>query len=148
MIDLVSRVRDKFAEHGYKWTGPRREIVEVLDGTQRRHLSAEELHGILQARGSKIGLATVYRTLELMAGVGMIHKLQFGDNRSRYEVADDDHHHHHLVCNSCDKVIEVSVDLLEALEHKIEADYDFSIFGHHLKVYGMCSACKKAGEDV
>lgn len=148
MPDLVSRVRGKFAEHGYKWTGQRREIVEVLDGCQSRHLGAEELHGMLQAQGRKIGLATVYRTLELMVNVGLLHKLQFGDNRSRFEVADEDHHHHHLVCNRCDKVFEVSVDLLEELEHKIEEDYDFSILGHHLKFYGICSACKNLREDV
>lgn len=148
MSDLISRTRQKFAQQGHKWTGQRREIVEVLDGAQSRHLSAEELHGMLQARGIKIGLATVYRTLELMVRVELLHKLQFGDNRSRFEVADEDHHHHHLVCNNCGKVFEVSMDLLEELEHKIEEDYDFSIFGHHLKFYGMCSACKKLGEDV
>ncbi|MGI6366602.1 MAG: Fur family transcriptional regulator [Bacillota bacterium] len=147
MPDLLSRARQKFALHGHKWTGQRREIVAVLDEDQSLHLSAEELHGILQERGQKIGLATVYRTLELMVDMGLIHKLQFGDNRSRFEVADEEHHHHHLVCNVCGKVYEVSWDLLEELEHKIEADHDFSVQGHHLKFYGICSACKRLGED-
>ena len=73
MPDLLSRARQKFALHGHKWTGQRREIVAVLDEDQSLHLSAEELHGILQERGQKIGLATVYRTLELMVDMGLIH---------------------------------------------------------------------------
>jgi len=145
--ELQEKARQNFAEHGYKWTGQRKEIVSFLAKESARHMSAEDLHALMLNQGYDIGLATVYRTLELMVNTGLVHKLQFGDGCSRYEVADDDHHHHHLVCNACSKVYEVSMDLLEELEHKIEVDYDFRISGHHLKFYGICSACKKLEGD-
>ena len=117
--------------------------MRILAEDLNQHLSAEELYAILKERGEQIGLATVYGTLELMVEAGIVHKLQFGDGRSRYEVADADHHHHHLICNRCGQVFEVPMDWLEELEQSIEKDYDFEITGHHLKIYGICSACKK-----
>ena len=144
MDDLLARAREKLAQLGYKWTDQRRDIIAYLAEDLNQHLSAEELHAILKERGEQIGLATVYRTLELMVEAGIVHKLQFGDGRSRYEVADADHHHHHLICNRCGQVFEVPMDWLEELEQSIEKDYDFEITGHHLKIYGICSACKKA----
>jgi len=142
MDGLLEKARKQLVKKGYKWTGQRRDIITNLFNDSSRHISAEELHGILQKQELEIGLATVYRTLELMVEVGLAHKLQFGDGRSRFELADDEHHHHHLVCNKCGSIYEVSMDLLEQLEHKIEVDYNFTILGHHLKFYGLCSNCK------
>lgn len=143
MEEFLQKARQLLAQRGYKWTGPRRDIIHALLRESYQHISAEELHALMQKQGYEIGLATVYRTLELLVETGLVHKLQFGDGCSRYELAEEDHHHHHLVCARCGKIYEVSMDLLEELEHKIELDHDFAISGHHLQFYGTCSACKK-----
>ena len=147
MEALLESARRRLIERGCKWTGQRRDILRNLLENPDRHLSAEELHYLLQQQGLVTGLATVYRTLDLLAETGIVHKLQFGDGCSRYELADEDHHHHHLICSECGKVYEVDLDLLEKLERKVEDDYDFEISGHHLKFFGRCSQCKKHGED-
>lgn len=136
--------RLRLAEKGHKWTGQRRQIVSLFyQDPNRRHISAEELYAVLQKQDDRIGLATVYRTLEIMVESGLVHKLEFGDGCRRYELAaEDEHHHHHLVCSKCGEIFEVALDLLEDLEQKIEAEYDFSISGHHLKFYGLCTKCK------
>lgn len=147
-MDMLNNARQRLAEKGYKWTGQRSTIIRLFFQGANRHKSAEELHEVLQRQEEGIGLATVYRTLEIMVETGLVHKLQFGDGCSRYELAmNDEHHHHHLVCYKCGRVFEVDLDLLEKLEQTIEEDLDFSITNHHLKFYGLCSNCKKLGKD-
>ena len=146
-MSATDKARDVLLAQGYKWTGPRREIIKLLLDNIERHVSAEELYSILQAKNSEIGLATVYRTLELLAEIGFIHKLNFGDGCSRYELADGDHHHPHLICTGCAKVLEVEMDLLETLEQQIEREYSFAISGHHLKFFGLCQGCQQEAKE-
>lgn len=140
-MEPLEKYRKRLIEMGSKWTGQRKQVINALLLHSDHHLSAEELHTVLVEQGIDIGLATVYRTLDLLAEAGLAHKLQFGDGCSRFELADDDHHHHHLVCNYCGNVYEVSLDLLEELEKRVEQEYKFKISGHHLKFFGCCSNC-------
>jgi Fur family ferric uptake transcriptional regulator len=81
----------------------------------------------------------------------MVYKLDFGDGRARYELAEGPkgaHHHHHLVCTSCNKVIDYTdfideeVELLRETEKGLEAKYNFKITNHLIQFYGLCDKCK------
>ncbi len=140
--DLKLRLKEK----GYKLTPQRRAILDIVIENPGKHLSTEEIYELVKKNLSPdIGLATVYRTLILLADLEVISKLNLEDGVVRYELNmhDDDHQHHHLICSSCGKVIEVVDDLLEELEARIEADFDFEIRDHKLKFFGICSDCKK-----
>lgn len=137
-----NKAREILSNTGYKITTQRERILEILLENTDKHMSAEEIYEIIKEDNREIGLATVYRALELFEELDIIHKLNFGDGRSRYELKEEEHHHHHLVCTSCNEVYEVAEDLLEQLEEKIEKKYGFQIMGHHLKFYGICEQCK------
>ncbi len=140
-MSTTEQAKDILANNGYKVTTQRKRIIEILLDNTDRHMSAEEIYEIIKGESLDIGLATVYRALELFEELGIVHKLNFGDGRSRYELKEEEHHHHHLVCTGCNQVFEVAEDLLDQLEEKIEKQYRFKILGHHLKFLGLCKEC-------
>lgn len=139
------KLKDNLKGKGYKLTLQRRAILDIIVKSEGKHLTAEELYDEVKKECPEIGLATVYRTLQLLEEIRILSKLDIGDGSSRYELIheDENHQHHHLICNNCGKVIEVEGDLLEALEHNIEEKYNFKVLNHSLKFYGLCSECLK-----
>ena len=135
---------------GYKMTEQRREILEIfLKQPEEHHLSAEDVHSILRGQRSEIGLATVYRSLELLGSLGVLLKIEFGDGCSRYELNTTDpnlHRHHHLICLKCHKVIEFDEDKLDELEAEIAAKSGFKIVNHEVKFFGYCKECVESEE--
>lgn len=140
-------LREKLAEHNYKMTPQRKEILQVfVDYSDTEHLSAEEVHEILREKNFDFGLATVYRNVELLNELGILAKVDFGDGRVRYELAaidPDVHNHHHLICLNCKKVIEFEEDFLDELEEFIAEKSDFQIVNHEVKFFGYCSDCRE-----
>ncbi len=140
-------LREKLYEKNYKMTPQRKEILQVFaDDANNKHLSAEEVHEILQAKNFDFGLATVYRNVELLNELGILSKIEFGDGRARYELSSTDpqvHNHHHLICLKCKKVIEFDEDLLDDLEKFISKKADFKIVNHEVKFFGYCSECRR-----
>ena len=97
------------------------------------------------AEKSEIGLATVYRSLELLGSLGILLKIEFGDGCSRYELNTTDpnlHRHHHLICMKCHKVIEFDEDKLDELEEEIANKSGFEILNHEVKFFGYCKDCR------
>lgn len=143
-------LRGKLTERGYKMTPQRREIVQIfVEHTEYHHMSAEEVYKILRENKSEIGLATVYRGLELLSELGILVKVEFGDGCARYELNTADpkiHHHHHLICHKCKKVIEFEEDLLDDLEEDIAKKSGFQILNHEVKFFGYCSDCREKGD--
>ena len=137
--------KKKLKEAGYKLTPQRIAIINVIAENKGEHLSTEEIYDIVKQRNPEMGLATVYRTLQLLDQLEVVSSLNLEDGCVRYELYADEgaHNHHHLICSQCGHVLEVEGDLLEALEDKIEVEYDFKILDHKLKFYGICSKCKK-----
>ncbi|GMQ64021.1 Fur family transcriptional regulator [Vallitalea maricola] len=134
-------------EKGFKLTTQRRTVLDVLQNNEGDHLTAEEIYEIVRKKCPEIGLATVYRTIQLLHELKLIDKLNLDDGFIRYEIGkfnDDNHHHHHhhLICESCGKVIEVEDDLMESIEEGFEAKYDFKVTDHKVKFYGICKNCK------
>ena len=137
-------LRGKLSEHGYKMTPQRKEILQIFI-EHKGHMSAEDVYKILREQESEIGLATVYRALDLLSELGILVHIDFGDGCARYELNTSDptvHHHHHLICLKCKKVIEFEEDLLDDLEANIAKKSDFQIVNHEVKFFGYCSECR------
>ena len=117
---------------GYKATPQRLAILEAIAAGQ--HQRMEEI----RARCPKVGLVTVYRTLDLLSELGVVRRLDLGDG-PRYELAED--HHHHMICEGCGSVAEFEQCPLDPgrLPHVWR---DFEIRAHSLEVYGTCADCK------
>lgn len=86
-----------------------------------------------------IGLATVYRNLELLEKLGIIHRFDYGDGQSRYEISlggeEGEHYHHHLICRECGAIGEFKSDLLETIEKRIAEDTGFAVTDHCLRFF-------------
>jgi|LSQX01.3.fsa_nt_gb Fur family ferric uptake transcriptional regulator len=133
---------------GYKLTGPRLRVIQSLIQNHDQHHTVEELYDDINRVNPPVGLATVYRTLNLLYELDMVTKLELDDGFDRYELADSsDHQHHHLICSRCNQIIEVKEDFLEELEDRLLRDYGFYVTGHHVKFYGLCQACYKKKEE-
>ena len=113
--------------------------------SDENHMSAEDVYNAVKVIQPDIGLATVYRTLDLFVELGLLKKLDFGDGRSRYELIDDNmpHFHHHLICLGCGAIKEFEYDMLDPLEQIIEEEERFQIVDHVLKFYGYCRKCRR-----
>jgi len=145
----MGNIKQKFQEKQYKLTPQRQIILQIFVEHQNEHLSAEDVHVLVRQHSSEIGLATVYRTLELFSELDVLQKMDFGDRRSRYEINETStpHHHHHLICLGCGKVKEFEGDLLETLETTIASESNFLIVDHQVKFYGYCQECKVSREE-
>lgn len=148
MKNLLEELRKKLKAHGYKMTPQRKEILKIFE-EQEGHMSAEDVYGFLRAQESEIGLATVYRTLELLSALGLLVRVDFGDGCARYELnSGQRHQHHHLICLQCKKVMEFEEDLLEELEADIALKSGFEIENHEVKFYGYCRECREGRLSV
>lgn len=138
------RINEKLKNSGYKLTTQRKLILENLMSHEGEHLTIEELYDIVKEDFKDIGLATVYRTMQLFEDIDVVSKLNLDEGCYRYELVhvDEQHRHHHLICIRCGKVTEVKGDLLENLEDNIEKMYDFHVEDHSVKIFGICSECK------
>ncbi len=138
-------LKQKLKESGYKYTGQREAVLDSLVQCAGKHVSTEELFNFVKVEHPEIGLATVYRTLILLDKLKLVHKLDFDDGFSRYELVrpNEDHRHHHLICELCGNVSEVEDDLLDSLEEQILIKNGFLVKNHRVKFYGLCSNCRK-----
>ncbi|MGB5868619.1 MAG: Fur family transcriptional regulator [Albidovulum sp.] len=119
---------------GLRMTGQRRIIAQVLEESPD-HPDAEVLYARACAVDPKISLATVYRTVKLFDGEGILDKLEFGDGRARYEDAERSHHDH-LIDLDSGKVIEFVDPDIEALQERIAAKLGYKLVGHRLELFG------------
>jgi Fur family transcriptional regulator, ferric uptake regulator len=127
-------------EAGLKVTRPRERILSLLERSERRHLSAEDVYKELLSDGDDIGLATVYRVLTQFADAGLVCRRHFETGQSIFEL-NSGHHHDHLVCVRCNRVIEFVDTLIEDRQDAIAARYGFQIEDHSLVIYGVCEDC-------
>lgn len=107
------------------------------------HVSAEELYSRLKHSEHNPGLATVYRTLNLLREAGLVDQKQFADGKSVFEILAPGSHHDHLICVSCHKVIEFENDEIERLQEQVAKRYGFHLTHHSLELFGYCADCWK-----
>jgi Fur family transcriptional regulator, ferric uptake regulator len=132
-IDVLSEARVR----------PTRQRVRVLTELmgERDDVTAQELHDRLRSGGEKLGLATVYRTLGLLAEAGIIDSLSHRPGELCYRWCGQGHHHH-LVCSSCHHVVELADCELDPWLERISSTHGFVTTGHRLEVSGLCAACR------
>ncbi|WP_078428582.1 Fur family transcriptional regulator [Alkalihalobacterium alkalinitrilicum] len=143
MEKRVDRIKKQLHSQSYKLTPQREATVRVLLEHEEDHLSAEDVYLLVKEKSPEIGLATVYRTLELLTELKVVDKINFGDGVSRYDLRKEgaDHFHHHLVCIECGSVDEIQEDLLGDVEKIVELDWNFQIKDHRLTFHGICHRC-------
>lgn len=130
-------------QNGLKVTKQRITILEVLQERPGEHLTAEEIYDCVKEQYPDIGLATVYRTIQLLSELHLIDKLNLDDGYVRYEIgkSTETHHHHHLICLDCGSVSSFEDDLLDRLEKKIQESVEFEVMDHEVKLFGYCKEC-------
>ncbi|MDO5715881.1 MAG: Fur family transcriptional regulator [Tissierellia bacterium] len=143
-------VKSVLKTNGYKYTNQRAAVYEVFLEHINSHLTTEEVFKYVSEKDPEIGIATVYRTVQLFQKLGILDHITFGDNITRYEVRASNmgHRHHHLICVNCGKVSEVQIDGLDELEKEIEDRDHFKIIDHNLKFIGYCEDCQENEEKV
>ena len=126
---------------GLKATLPRLRILEILEGSPDRHVSAEDLYRALLAAGESIGLATIYRVLTQFEQAGLVIRHNFDSGSAVFELAASEHHDH-LVCVRCGRVTEFVDETIEERQRMIAARNGFTMTDHSLIIYGMCPDCR------
>ena len=119
---------------GLKVTLPRVKILQILENSEQRHLSAEDVYKALLDAGEDVGLATVYRVLTQFESAGLVERHNFDGGHSVFELDRGDHHDH-MACVESGKVIEFHNEQIEALQEKIADEHGYEITGHNLVLY-------------
>ncbi len=144
--EAVDRVREILSEREYRLTPQREAVLLVLLENTNTHMTAEDIFAVTRERNPEIGLATIYRSLELFQNLGVVSSLHTGDGGRKYEIVagGEEHYHHHLLCLDCGDITEFNEDLLEDLEKRIARESGFRIVDHSLRFFGYCRKCEKS----
>ncbi|AXI09402.1 transcriptional repressor [Oceanobacillus zhaokaii] len=144
MEHRIERIKKQLHSESYKLTPQREATLRVLLEREEDHLSAEDVYLLVKEKSPEIGLATVYRTLELLYELKIVDKINFGDGVSRYDLRKEGakHFHHHLVCIECGSVEEIVNDLLEDVEKIVQSEWGFQVQDHRLTFHGICKQCQ------
>jgi len=138
--DQRSTAEQALREHGVRPTRQRLTVAtELMD--EADDVTAQQLHSRLRARGEKLGLATVYRTLSLLAGAGAVDTLSHHPGELCYRWCGEEHHHH-LVCDRCHRVVELADCELSPWLERLAGEHGFVATAHRLEVAGLCASCR------
>ena len=139
-IEQLSRAQELLAESGLRSTRQRATVLAELLG-EPDDVTAQQLHERLRGRGERLGLATVYRTLGLLAEEGVVDVLSHRPGELCYRRCAQGHHHH-LVCSRCHRVVELGDCELDPWLERVSSEHGFVATGHRLEVAGLCAACR------
>jgi len=126
--------RKELRQAGLKVTLPRLKILEILEDSKMRHMSAEDIYKQLLKEGEDIGLATVYRVLTQFEAAGLVTRHNFEGGHSVFEL-DDGEHHDHMVVIESGEVVEFVSDEIEKIQHEIAAKHGYELLDHSLVLY-------------
>ena len=135
---------------GLKVTNQRKTVLKALSSKPDQHLTAEEIYELVRVDIPEIGIATIYRTIQLLCELGLIDKLNLDDGYVRYEIGKEDkneHHHHHLICVNCGKVLKFDDDLLDELEKQVGKTTGFIVHDHELRCTDIVVIVKITGSN-
>ena len=120
-------------------TRQRRAVSSALDELDG-FASAQDIHDRLRRRGDRVGLSTVYRSLQWLADTGAVDVLRADDGEARYRRCSSGHHHH-LVCRDCGRTVEVAGPTVERWADTVAAEHGFADVSHTLEIFGRCADC-------
>ena len=142
MVDAATIV-EGLEGAGYRLTSPRRALADLIGG-RRGHFTAEDLLGESRRRRLGVTRATVFRSLEVLAELGLVERLDLPSGEHAF-VACEPAHHHHIVCSSCGRSTEVEDHGLEAVAAAMGRESGYRGDAHRLELFGLCPACRSAG---
>lgn len=143
MKEQLQILQDHLAGKGLKRTQQRETILEVFLEA-KRHLTVEELHGLVRYRDPSIGLTTVYRTMKLFCDCQLARANHFEEGITRYEQQFETAHHDHMICLKCGETIEFVDQRIEELQLKAAKKFNFKMTDHRMEIFGVCSQCQQA----
>lgn len=151
MLVIKDTFKEMLRKKGLKVTNQRLLVLEVLAAHRDKHMTVEDIYELVREDCPEVGLATIYRTVQLLLDMKLIDRISLDAGCARYEIGEVfdgeiKHHHHHLVCNVCGRVIPFKDDLLEQLEESVEREMGFQVMDHELIIYGQCKECLKKGK--
>lgn len=138
-MDRSGDIVSKLSEHGYRLTPQRLMVLSAIEDSEN-HISAEEIYAQVRAKYPHLNISTVYRTLELLKKLGLVTETDLGGGRVRYHPMDKGHHHH-LVCEHCNRVIDLDESVLASLKSRLLREYKFDADLKHLAIFGRCGDC-------
>ncbi|HAX73073.1 MAG TPA: Fur family transcriptional regulator [Firmicutes bacterium] len=142
----ISKYEHVISKSGAKLTKQRKQLLQSILDHKEQHFSAESLYELVKEVDDSIGIATVYRTLELFEKINIVRNVRIkNDGVNYYDLVDLDevnHLHHHLICRKCQTIIEIA-DELEKYEQFIFEKYGFEVKDHDLTLYGICQSCRE-----
>jgi Fur family ferric uptake transcriptional regulator len=144
-VAAFATLGEYIVEKGLKRSRQRDRIVEVFLA-MGGHVSVEELVARVRRVDPRISVATVYRTMKLLAESGLAVPRQFGGGQTRYEAAGAKGHHDHLICTGCGEIVEFANERIESLQELVARRHGFAVESHKLELYGRCARCRRALE--
>ncbi len=139
----VERMAAFIAQRGLKQSRQRSLIVETFYA-MGGHVPVERVVAEVRRQEPRISVATVYRTMKLLAECGLAVPRQFGEAQTLYEPGGGRGHHDHLICTACGRIVEFENDRIEALQRRVARSHGFEVQSHKLEMYGRCAACREA----
>ena len=131
---------------GPRMTRQRTAIVETLRDVDK-FATAKDIHQELHARGEKVGLTTVYRTLQSLAEIDAVDVLQNSEGETLYRHCLTEHHHHHLVCTKCGRSEEIDGGPIESWAKDTADAFGYKLLAHDAEIYGVCAPCTEKGGE-
>jgi Fur family transcriptional regulator, ferric uptake regulator len=137
---LHSQIERDLKKNGCSLTRQRRVIIDEILRCGA-HFDIELLADKIRAGNPSVGHATVYRTVKLLAGLGLIKKRMLGETHSHYEIVQRDHGH--FICTSCGKIVELGCPTLDDFLEKASKKHGFKVHRHSVELFGMCRKCER-----
>ncbi len=140
---LLYKFKDILKHNNLKFTKQREVVLKTLFSNDQ-HFSPEELYVHIKNEYPSlgVGIATIYRTLNLLEESSMVTSLSFGSSGKKYELGNKPHHDH-MICDSCGKIIEFEDEEIEKKQLIIADRHSFKLTGHSMQLYGICKDCQK-----
>ncbi len=145
MRPTEKRLASVVSKNGYKLTSQRRAVLNAVVNSNE-HLTPADVHERVKQEMPKIGLVTVYRTLDVLSEMGLICRVHRGGRSRSYTLAPVGHHHH-MICTECGAVTDFMNCDLSELENKLSRETGFEIEGHLLEFSGRCLNCQEANRE-
>ncbi|ARR03823.1 MULTISPECIES: Fur family transcriptional regulator [Campylobacter] len=140
---LLERFKRVLRDNGLKYTKQREVLLQTLYNNSE-HFTPEQLYLYIKERypGLNVGIATVYRSLNLLEESGMVTSISFGAQGKKFELANKPHHDH-MICRQCGLIVEFEDQIIEKRQLAIAKEHGFKLTGHIMQLYGVCSECNK-----
>ncbi|MBF0695950.1 Fur family transcriptional regulator [Actinomyces bowdenii] len=126
-------------------TRQRAAVADILARTEGFR-SAQQIHSALEAEGTRVGLATVYRNLQSLAEAGDVDQLRSAEGELLYRACERSEHHHHIVCRNCGYTVEVAGGELESWIARVSQAHGFTAMEHTAEFFGLCASCSAVGD--